>query len=211
MNSQLKTVIDQALAKDMPMASIERNIKKFNANDAQLKKEFLDMKTMSRIFIVLELFSDNITRVKMDLNTIVRKTKSMGTALTDTRHMFEEIGIVSISTKKEFSSSAEFEDQLMEDAINCDAQEVENIDFESKTASFICQPRDIERVKRTLLNSAYVVEDAQHIFVPQNTIQLNEDEKKNYEVFVQKLMTIEGVDNHFDNVDGWVRWLFISV
>lgn len=184
------------------MASIERNIKKFNANDAQLKKEFLDMKTMSRIFIVLELFSDNITRVKMDLNTIVRKTKAMGTALTDTRHMFEEIGIVSISTKKEFSSSAEFEDQLMEDAINCDAQEVENIDFESKTASFICQPRDIERVKRTLLNSTYVVEDAQHIFVPQNTIQLNEDEKKNYEVFVQKLMTIEGVDNHFDNVDG---------
>lgn len=201
MNSQLKTVIDQAISKDMPMSTIERNIKKFNANDAPLKREFVDIKTMNKIFIVVELFSDNLARVKMDMNTIVRKTKSQGTSLTDIRHLFEEMGIIAIGSKKDYPSSSDFEEQLMEDAINCDAQEVENIDFESKTATLLCKPRDIERIKRMLLNLDYIVDDAQHVFVPHTYIQLTDDEKKSYDFFVQKLKAVDGVENHFDNVD----------
>lgn len=201
MNMQLKTVIDQAISKDMPMTTIERSIKRFNPNDAQMKREFFDFKTMSRIFVVVEVLSDNITRVKMDLNTLVRKTKSMGTVITGIRHLFEEFGIISISSKKDYPSSSHFEEQLMEDAINCDAQEVENIDYESKTATFLCKPRDIDRITRMLLNLDYIVDDSQHVFVPQKHIQLSQDEATAYTYFVQKLKAIEGVENYFDNVD----------
>lgn len=200
-NSQLKAVIDQALQKDMPMATIEKNIKRFNPSDMKLKKEFVDIKTLNKVFLVVEIFSDQIAKVKMDINTFVRKNKSLGTTLADIKHSFEEAGIVIVTSKETFANSSEFEDKLTEDAINADAQEVEDIDFESKTATFVCKPIEIDRVKRDLMNLGYVIEEAQHVFVPQRVIQLTDDENEKYQIMLQKLKAIEGVEGYFDNVE----------
>lgn len=183
------------------MSTIEKNIKKFNPSDMKLTRSFIDIKTLNKVFVIVELVTDNAAKVKMDINTIVRKHKQLSTSLAEIKHLFEEIGIVVVTSKGNFSNSSEFEDKLTEDAIECEAQEVEDIDFESKTATFICKPIEIERVKRKLLNMDYIIEEAQHIFIPNQHVQLTSDEQQAYDNMIQKLKSIEGVENIFDNIE----------
>lgn len=202
MNSYLRTVVEQALSKNMPMATIDKNIKKFNAADAKLTKHFFEIKTMNRIFLLCEVYSENIAGLKMNVNSVMRKAGN-NTSFADIKHNFEEVGFVQVTVAagKTFANATEFEDFLTEHAIEVDAQEVENVDFEGKTATFICRPIDIEKVKRQLLNLGYIVEDSQHIFVPNNVLKLTEAETKAYENLKLKLSQLDGYENIFDNVD----------
>lgn len=200
LNSYLRTTIDQALKLNMPMATITNQIKKFNVNDAQLKKFWIEIKSMNKIFLIAEFYTENVVLAKNNTSSAIRRTGN--TSLSDIKFMFDEFGIVIASKPDEaFASASEFEDKLTEDAINCDAQEVEDIDFENKSATFVCRPMDIEKVKRSLLNLGYLVEVADHVFVPQKTCTLTEAESKAYASFKQKLSVIEGFERVFDNVE----------
>lgn len=201
LNSYLRTVIDQALSKNMSMKTIENNIKKFNNADAKLTKHFFEIKSMNRVFIICEVYTENLTGLKQSLNSVMRKAAN-STAAADVKHFFVEVGYVHCTSPgKTFANATEFEDALTEHAIECDAQEVENIDFEAKTATFICRPIDIEKVKRLLLKLGYIVEDSKHIFVPNQLQKLNEAEMKTYESLKQRLSQLEGFENIYDNVD----------
>lgn len=200
LNTYLRTVMDQALKLNMPMATISNQIKKYNANEAQLKKIWLEIKSMNRIFLIVEFYTEHVTIAKNNTASAMRRAGS--SSFSDVKHMFEELGIV-VATRLDgtFANAAAFEDKLTEDAIECDAQEVEDIDFENKSATFICRPIDVEKVKRKLLNLGYVVEIAEHVFIPQNTYKLNEAETKTYEFLKLRLSQIDGFERIFDNVE----------
>lgn len=202
MNSYLRTVIDQALSKNMPMATIDKNIKKMSSLDAKLTKHFFEIKTMNRVFLICEVYTENLAGLKQTVNTVMRKA-AHSTSLAEIMHHFEEVGFVQVTCPpaKVFANASELEDALTEHAIEVDAQEVENVDFEGKSATFICRPIDIEKVKRLLLNLGYIVEDSQHIFVASNVLKLNETETKAFENLKQKLSQLEGYENIFDNVE----------
>lgn len=199
LNSQLKSVIDQAVKSNMPLTTVNNQIKKFNANDAQMKKYFLELKSQNKIFLICEFYTDNLAQAKMNINTVMRK--SGNTSFADVRHMFDEIGYV--SAKKAdgiFANESEFEEKVMEDGIECDVQEVEDIDFASKSASFICPPMELERVRRSLISAGYVVDIAEHIFAPKHTQRLAESEMSAFEKLKDRLSLLDGYENVFDNV-----------
>ena len=199
-NSYLKTAVEQAVKSNVPMATINNQIKKFNSNDAPLKRYFLEMKTMSRIFLIVEVYTEHFVGLKMNINTVMRKAGQ--TAFADCKHMFDEFGLVQV-TKVDgtFANASEFEDKVTEDAIECDAQEVEDVDFDKKSASFICRPIEVDKVKRLLMDLGYTIDFAEHIFVPHNTVKPTEAEIKTYETLKQKLSQVDGVENIYDNVE----------
>lgn len=200
LNSYLRTAMDQAAKLNVPLATLNNQIKKYNANDAQLKRYFLEIKTMNRIFLICEVYTENFAGLKQTVNTAMRKAGQ--TSFADVKHIFDEVGYVRVSLDETFSNASEFEDRVTEHAIECDAQEVEDIDFETKSATFICRPIEIEKVKRILLNLGYIVDIAEHIFIPQSTIQqVSEAEKKTYESLKQKLSQIDGYENLYDNIE----------
>lgn len=199
MNSYLRTVIDQATKKNMPMSTINNQIKKFNASDAQLKRYFLEFKAQNRLFFVCEAYTENLAMFKQNMNTVLRKS---GGSFADVKHLFEEAGLV-IVTKPDATAAiaSEFEDKLTEDAIECDAQEVEDVDFVSKSATFVCRPIDVEKVKRGLLALGYTIETAEHVFSPLQTVKTTETEEKAFEYIKTKMSQIEGFENLYSNVE----------
>lgn len=198
-NTYLRTAIDQAMGCNMPMASINNQIKKFSANDAVLKRFVVEIKLMNKVFVICETFTDNIVTMKQNINAVLRKSNA---SYADVKHMFDEMGFLQVTKPTgSFTNASEFEEKLTEDAIEADVQEVEDVDFETKSATFICRPIDIEKVKRTLLNMGYTVEIAEHIYVPQNTFQLNEAEADNFEKFKQRMKLLDGIENMYDNVE----------
>lgn len=200
LNSYLRTVLDQAVKANVPMETMKNQIKKFNANDAQLKRHFLEIKSLNRIFYIVEVYTENLTGLKHNINTALRKTGQ--SSMADIKHFFNDMGFIQArKTEGTFADAAEFEEKTTEDAIECDAQEVEDIDFATKSASFICKSNEIERVKRALLDLGYTIDYAEHVFIPINTLKLGEAETKVYETLKQKLTMIDGVENIFDNVE----------
>lgn len=170
-NSILKTVIEQATRANMPMATIKNQIKRFNADDSQLKKHYFEIKALNKIFLICEIYSDNLTMAKSNLNIILRKFKNA--SHVNIKYMFDEIGYVQAAKiDGKFANAEEFEDKVMSEAIEIDVSEVEDIDFKTKSATFLCKPMEIERVKRELMNLGYGIDAAEHIFVPQQTCQL---------------------------------------
>lgn len=198
-NSYLRTAIDQATKKNMPMATINNQIKKYNARDVQLKRYFLEFKAQNRLFFICEVYTENLVMFKNNLNTVLRKA---GGSIADVKHFFEEAGLVVVTKPDAKAATAdEFEDKLTEDAIECDAQEVEDIDFASKSATFVCRPIDIEKVKRSLLNLGYTVEESVHAFSPLKTVTPNENEEKAFEIIKSRLSQIDGYENLYSNIE----------
>lgn len=186
----------------MPMASINNQIKKSAGNQVQLKKLTIEMKVLNKVFMIGVFYTENLQLVKSPVFTLLRRT-GQNSAVADVKHMFDEMGIVQVMSPdgKLYTTPEFFEEKMTEIAIEVDAQEVEDIDFENKTATFVCRPIDIEKVKRLSQEHGFVIENADHVFMPKNTIQLSETEYTAYETLKHKMSQIEGFDNLFDNVE----------
>ncbi|KAI8122764.1 putative transcriptional regulatory protein [Lucilia cuprina] len=74
LNSQLKSVIDDALRKNMPMTTIQNNIQKCKQNKNELKRYKIDLRYKQKVFAVCIIYTDNYPGVKMDMATILRKS-----------------------------------------------------------------------------------------------------------------------------------------
>lgn len=200
MNSKLASLIEEALRRNMPMATITNNLKKFKENPSQLKKYELEIKFMGKVFLIAKFVTENLSILTANINTILRKEKKA--AQTNIRIMFNEIGIIQISsTNGNFKSPEEFEDKLTEDAIACDAQEVEDVDFPTKSATFTCNPEYIDRVKTSLLKLGYNIEYSEDICIPLNTITLDEDERKQYDALLKRITQLDGFERLYDNIE----------
>lgn len=200
MNSHLRAVIDQALKANMPMSTIQNNIKKFDTSAAQLKKYFIGIKSLNKVFMICEVYTENLPGLKQSMGSALRRAGK--TLYADVQHLFDEIGYVQVTKSAgTFASASEFEDKLTEDAIECDAQEVEDIDFATKSATFICRPIDIAKVKKILNSLDYKIIAAEHIFVPKQIQKLTEAEIAVVNKLRERLSQIDGIENLYDNVE----------
>jgi len=85
---------------------------------------------------------------------------------------------------------------------------------------FICTPAHLNGLTKTLSQNGYSIENSEHMFTPnvrlsieqtlifsnikllfQNLIQLSAEEQKIYNVFLQKLRDVQGMEDIYDNVE----------
>lgn len=201
MNSKLASIIQEALRRNMPMATINNNLKKFKENPSQLKKYDLELKFLGKVFLIGKYVTENVVILTSNINTIIRKEKGKA-AITNIRIMFNEIGLIQVSNPStNFKSSEEFEGKLTEDAIECDAQDVEDVDFANKTATIICNPEHLDRVKTSLLKLGYNIEYSEDMCIPLSTVKLTAEEKAHYDALLKKITQLEGFEKVYDNVE----------
>ncbi|EDV98801.1 GH13516 [Drosophila grimshawi] len=199
-NSLLRSEIDNALKKNMPIGTIQNTIKKCQHNKAQLKKHRMDIRFRRNVYMICCIYSDNLQGLKMDATPMIKKA---GGVLVDVSHMFEDFGL--IETRYDPTALAKdgcsLEEKATEDAIQFGAEEVEIVDSENATVNFICSPIVLSGLSKTLAQNGYTIENSEHIFTPNNLVQLSEEDHKAYNVFVQKLRDVPGMEDIYDNVE----------
>jgi transcriptional/translational regulatory protein YebC/TACO1 len=199
LNSKLAAAIEEAKNRDMPLATINKNIEKYKNQQVELKQLQMEVKCCNRIFLIANFYTENLVILKSNFNTIFRKEAK--SVQSNAKHLFDEIGIIQISLPNtDIKTPEAFEDKITEDAIECDAQEVEECDFASKNATLICNPLHLYKVKSDLTKRGYVIEYSEITFVPHNTIELTDEERKHYESLLKRIGTLEGLDKVYDNV-----------
>ncbi|XP_060648063.1 probable transcriptional regulatory protein TTE1135 isoform X1 [Drosophila nasuta] len=195
-NSLLRSEIDHALKKNMPIGTIQNTIKKCQGNKAQLRKHRLDIRFKRNVYLICSIYTDNIAQVKMDSTAMIKKS---GGVLVDVGHMFEDFGL--IETRYDSSTAENLEEKATEDAIQFGAEEVEVVDAKSGLVNFICTPAHLTGLSKTLSQNGYSIENSEHMFTPNNLIQLAVDDQKAYDVFLQKLRDVPGMEDIYDNVE----------
>ncbi|XP_055858006.1 probable transcriptional regulatory protein TTE1135 [Episyrphus balteatus] len=201
LNTQLRNIIDNALRKNMPMATIQNCIKKTSASKVLLKKHFLYWRFQHKVFAICSVYTENFAQFKMELAPILRKA---GTVYVEGQHMFDDVGMIEAVASDENISKSKSVDELeqicTEDAIECGVEEVEVLDHTKGIVNFLCNPIELGTVSRALEKRGYLIENAEHIFIPKNTVELSEVELKTYENFLNKIRELPGIEAIYDNV-----------
>ncbi|KAM8716407.1 hypothetical protein ACLKA7_003306 [Drosophila subpalustris] len=195
-NSLLRAEMDNALKRNMPIGTIQNTIKKCQGNKAQLKKHRLDIRFRRNVYMICSIYTDNLPGIKMDATAMIKKS---GGVLVDVGHMFEDFGL--IETRCETSNKDNLEEKATEDAIQFGAEEVEVVDAESGLVNFICTPAHLIGLTKTLSQNGYSIENSEHMFTPNNLIQLSAEDQKAYNIFLQKLRDVQGMEDIYDNVE----------
>lgn len=200
LNTTLRNVIDDALKRNMPMANIKGTIKKCETDKSQLKKYTLEFKCLNKIYMVGVIFTDNLTGMKIQIATLLRKA---GAAYADSQHLFDSMGLIEAIVPEDKINLPldKLESVCTDDAIDCGAEEVNVTEDVKGAVQFICDPVELTRISNKLIEHGYQIENSEHIFVPKNEVSVGEAERKAYNLFLSKLSAIEGVEAIFDNVE----------
>ncbi|XP_030243183.1 uncharacterized protein LOC115563799 [Drosophila navojoa] len=198
-NSLLRSEIDNALKRNMPMGTIQNTIKKCQHNKAQLKKHRFDIRYRRKVYMICSIYSDNLPGIKMDVTAMIKKS---GAEFVDVSHMFEDFGLIEARYASPLTNpETSLEEKVTEDAIQLGAEDVEIVDATTAAVNFICSPTYLTGLSKTLEQNGYSIENSEHVFTPNSLVQLDEDEKKAYYVFVKKLRDVPGMEDIYDNVE----------
>lgn len=200
-NAALKSIIEEALRKKMPQTTIQNVLKKYaEPNAIKLTKFFWDMKVLNKVYMVIVLCTENVSKTKNESFAILKKYNGIESSA---RHLFDEQGIIDVIVPDSHKSldRAAMEEKCTDDAIECGAEEVEVSDFENKGVTFLCEAIEIPRVRTQLEKLGYVIESSEHIFIPKTMVGLSEAELEKLQQLVKRIKAIEGIQEIFDNVD----------
>ena len=199
-NSKLRDLISKAKSLNVPNDNIERIIKKASGADAV---EYVELTYEgygpSGVAIIVDTATDSKNRTAGNMRHYFDKFGgNLGTA-GSVSFMFSSKGIINISAVDEYGDVVIDADKLMEDALECGAedfaQEDDNL-FVITTA-----PEDLETVKNALSELGYQFLSAEVEKVPSSYVTLtNEDDI----VHLNRLLDALDDDDDVQNV--WHNW-----
>lgn len=115
----------------MPNATIQGVLKKCSTQNTKLKQHLLEIRHGFKVFMVVALYTENLTNAKMFIAPIVKKS---GSSYADTTHLFFDKGVVEVvgNEKLDTKTPDELEEIATEHAIESGAEELEIIDAKTK-------------------------------------------------------------------------------
>ncbi len=169
-NSKLRDVIAKAKANNMPNDNISRSIKKAAGELGNVNYEEVVYEGYGPggTAVIVEVVTDNRNRTAAEMRHIFDKSGGSMGATGCVSWMFDKKGVLVIER-----SVAIDEDELMMEALELGAEDFNPLDdvFEVYTA-----PADFSSIREALEGKGYEFLSAEIQMIPQNTIQVDDDE-----------------------------------
>ena len=184
MNPSLRLAIKKAKTSNMPSANIDRAIKKGTGELPGIRYEDFEYEGYGpeSVAILIEVMTDNKNRTLPEIRSIMTKNGGNLGEAGCVNWMFERKGIFTIKT-----SDIE-EDKLMELLENLD---IDDIIFDDDLYEIIIKPDDFEKINK-VFSDENINFDGELSLVPQNMIQLSEDDAD------KVIRLLELLDEHDD-------------
>jgi len=185
-NKALKKLVDEALAQQVPKATVERVLKNYKVNADESSEFLVEVRGPGRIGVLVECLSKKRAHLDVRLNPIFRKCGSAQE--NGIINMFEKKGIIITDMKK-----GQTIDDAESDAIEVGAEEVTLVDEETGMLEFITGEYDLFAVSGELTKAGYNCKEASISYIPNTEGAMNAMEAKTYEKLVNMLMEEEVV------------------
>jgi len=185
-NLTLRYAIDKAKAANMPKDTIEKAIKKGTGDleGSSFEEVLYEGYGPSGVAIMVEALTDNRNRTGPEIKRIFEKHGgSLGNSGC-VNWMFSKKGLITVGIE------GADEDQLMEIALNAGADDMEAA---GEVFEITCDPSAYEQLKQTLQEREIATEVAEISMVPQNTIDIGEEQ-----IAKRIISLMEAFDDHDD-------------
>ena len=192
-NAQLRMVIEKAKASNMPKSNIESAIAKaMNKNNSENYEEVrYEGYGPAGIAIMVDCLTDNKNRTASFVrSTFTKKNGNLGTD-GSVSYMFKRKGLIVLENVYE-------ENKFLEDALNLPVLDVlydDDIIIYTKPEDFIMVKEELEKNGYDKFITSEVT------FIPDNYIQLNEEEEEKVLSLIESLEEIEDVQNVYHNLE----------
>lgn len=200
LNTTLRNAIDEALRRDVPQNTIQATLKKYaqTPDTTKLHRHLYEGRLYHKVFAIIAIYTENLQLTRNQIAAALKKHKFVSDG---TKNLFTERGVIDAIARPEIRSD-NIEDDCLEDAIECGAEDIEVHDANEKQITFYCEPQEILRVKHKLSSLGHHIVNAECIFIPKSAlVTLTESEAENYEIFKEKLRAVDGFDEIYDNID----------
>lgn len=193
-NSKLRDVIAKAKANNMPNDNIARSLKKASGEAGSVNYEecIYEGYGPGGVAVIVEVVTDNRNRIAAEMRHIFDKCGGNMGETGCVGWMFERKGIIVIERTGSLN-----EDDVMMGALEAGAEDFVALDdaFEIYT-----QPADFSVVREGLEGSGYSFISAELTRVPQNTVDINDEETiKKVERFLDFMDDNDDVQEVFHN------------
>lgn len=193
-NPRLRSAIAAAKTANMPMANIDRAIKKGTGElpGVSYDEVMYECYGPGGCALLVECLTDNKNRTVAEVRHIVSKHAGSMGETGSVAWMFERKGEITLSTE------GHSEDELMEIALEAGA---EDLSIEAGVALITSQPEDLESVKQALESRQIEIESAEIAMVPKNTIAVEGKEAEQVIRLMESLEDHDDVQNVYSNFD----------
>jgi YebC/PmpR family DNA-binding regulatory protein len=194
-NSRLKDVIAKAKANNMPNDNITRSIKKAAGEAGSVTYEDITYEGYgpNGVAIIVEVLTDNRNRTASEMRYIFDRNGGSLGASGCVSWMFDRKGVIVIENNGDLD-----EDALMMEAIEAGAEDVSE---EVEAYEIYTDPASFPAVRDALEKSGYSFASAGIEMVPQNTVQLGEDQAAKVLNLIDMMDDNDDVQNVFHNME----------
>ncbi|WP_077614607.1 YebC/PmpR family DNA-binding transcriptional regulator [Caenibacillus caldisaponilyticus] len=193
-NPALRTAIEKARAVNMPNENIERAIKKATGNLDGVSYEEITYEGYGPggVAVMVDVLTDNKNRSASEIRHAFSKHGGNLGESGCVAFMFDKKGVITVA-KNDVD-----EDQLMLDALEAGAEEMET---EDDVYIITTEPEAYRAVRDALREKQYPVEDAELTMVPKTTASLSEEDAAKMEKLIDALESLDDVQDIYHNMN----------
>jgi YebC/PmpR family DNA-binding regulatory protein len=194
-NSRLKDIIAKAKANNMPNDNILRSIKKAagEAGSVSYENILYEGYGPNGVAIIVEALTDNRNRTASEMRYIFDRNGGSLGASGCVSWMFDRKGVIVIENNGEVE-----EDALMMEAIEAGAEDVSD---NAEAYEIYTDPVNFSAVRDALEKSGYSFASAGIEMVPQNTVQLKEEQAEKVMNLIDMMEDNDDIQNVYHNME----------
>lgn len=192
-NFKLRLAIDKAREFNMPKDNIDRAIKRGTGElkGAELQELLYEAVGPGGIMMLIKLTTDNknrtVSEIKSILNKLGGKMGEAGSAMWN----FEQAGSILVDP------SGKDPEELEITAIDCGAKDIQSDDGAFTVFTDI---KDLQKTQENLEKTGLNILEAGLIYLPKNTVSVDENTRIDYEKLLEALYDQDDTDEIYDNV-----------
>ena len=196
-NYELKMVMEKAKSFNMPKVNIERAIQKGAGQGGEGNKleEFtFEAYGPGGIAMMIEGITDNKKRALGEIKQILDKNGGKLVGEGSVKWMFQNAGAIGINLDEQEGKTKE---ELELDAIESGAQDTR---WEDSILEVYTRPRDLEKVKKELIDKGYKIESANLEWVASKEVSIEDKQYQTAEKLLDALEDNDDVQNVYSNL-----------
>jgi len=192
-NFKLRMAIEKARAFNMPKNNIEKAIKRGTGKlkGADLKEITYEAVGPGGIMMIIKATTDNRNRAVSEIKSILAKAGGKMSEVGSVMWNFEQAGVIYVENIKKDSTEIE----LL--AIDAGARDTK---IEDETLNIFTDPKNLQTVQKNLIKKDINVSDSGLVYLPKNTLKINESTRLDYEKLLENLDEQSDVEEIYDNL-----------
>lgn len=192
-NARLRFLMEKAKAINMPLENTMRAIKKGTGGLPGVSYDSFTYEGYGPhgIAVIVDVLTDNKNRIAADLRHVFSKNNGTLGETGSVNWMFEKMGVVRVL------DTHVTEDKLLELLLDF---AINDIEHDENIFSIYCDAKEIEKVRRTLVDAGLTIENAQLEWVAKTTTTLSEENGTKAYDFLNALDDLDDVQNVYTNL-----------